>query len=137
MARRLTDAEILARIPAARARAAATSAAGLHATSARYDRRGHRILLELTNGYLLGIPVQTLPHLAGATRAQLADVELSPHGAGLHFPAVDADYSVPGLVLAMTAREIGRRGGRAKSAAKAESARANGARGGRPRKTAA
>jgi hypothetical protein len=137
MARRLTDAEILAQIPAARARAKAADVGGLHATSVRYDRTHHRILLELTNGYLIGVPVQALPHLASATRAQLADVELSPEGGGLHFPALDADYSVPALVLAMTAREIGQRGGRAKTTAKTDAARANGTRGGRPRKTAA
>ena len=77
MSRRLTTAEILAQIPAARTRGAQERKAGLRATSARYDRRGARLVLELTNGFLFGIPVATLPRLAQATAAQLADVELA------------------------------------------------------------
>ena len=134
MSRRLTTAEILAQIPAARTRGAQERKAGLRATSARYDRRGARLVLELTNGFLFGIPVATLPRLAQATAAQLADVELSPEGGVLHFDALDADYSVPGLVLSVTAREVGRQGGQVRSAAKTRAAKANGAKGGRPRK---
>ncbi len=134
MPRRLTTAEILAQIPAARTRGAQERKAGLRATSARYDRRGERLGLELTNGFLFGIPVATLPRLAQATAAQLADVELSPEGGALRFDALDADYSVPGLVLSATAREVGRQGGQVRSAAKTRAAKANGAKGGRPRK---
>lgn len=134
MSRRLTTAEILAQIPAARTRGAQERKAGLRATSARYDRRGARLVLELTNGFLFGIPVATLPRLAQATATQLADIELSPEGGALHFDALDADYSVPGLVLSVTAREVGRQGGLVRSAAKTRAAKANGAKGGRPRK---
>ena len=135
--RRLTDAEILAQIPAARARADRERKAGLYAQSARYDKRNHRILIELTNGYLLGIPVSTLPHLASATAQQLSEVETG--GDDLTFPSLDADYSVPAIVLSwmntrQAARELARVAGRATSPAKARAARSNGAKGGRPRK---
>jgi hypothetical protein len=43
-------------------------------------------VLELTNGYLLGIPITALPDLAGATSAQLAGVELSGAGMALRVP---------------------------------------------------
>lgn len=133
-ARPLTDADIDREIADAAAASAADAAAGLYATTARYDRARRRIVLELTNGYLLGVPVDALPDLATATAAQLAAVELSPAGMALRIPALDADYSVPGLVLALAARERGRRGGKATSRRKKRAARANGAKGGRPRK---
>lgn len=136
MASRPTEAEILAQIPAARARATAEREAGLRAKAARYDRKTGRFVLELTNGYVLGVPVNTLPALGKATQGQLAAVELSATGSAIRIPGLDADYSVPGLVLALTAREVGRRGGQVRSRAKSLAAKANGAKGGRPRKLA-
>lgn len=133
MAKRLSAREVLAQIPAARERAVRERSSGLRATSVRYDRRAGRIVLELTNGFLLGIPVATMSHLKNATAFELAAAELSPEGGALRFDALDADYSVPGLVLSMTAREVGRHGGAVRSVAKAKAARANGAKGGRPR----
>ena len=129
---KLTDAEILAQLPAAQARGEAMRASGLHATSARYDRARRRIILELTNGFLLGVPVLSLPALAAATASELAAVEVSAQGTTLSIPALDADYSVAGLVLSLAARENGRRGGAVTSRAKTDAARANGAKGGRP-----
>jgi hypothetical protein len=134
MAKPPTDAEIRAQIPAARAGARADREAGLRATSVRYDARNRRLVLELTNGYALAIPVSTLPDLVEATAAQLAGCELDGSGGVLSIPALDADYSVAGLVLALTAREVGRLGGAARSEAKTRAAKANGAKGGRPRK---
>ena len=112
-------------------------AAGLYATSARYDRRHHRFVLELTNGYSLGVPVSMLSRLDGATAKQLSEVEVDPAGMGLRIPSLDADYSVPGLVQALTAKENGRRGGQATSTRKKRASRANGKKGGRPRKGSA
>ena len=137
MANRPTEAEILAQLPAARAREKAEREAGLRATSARYDRATRRIVLELTNGFALGVPVNALRALRDATQAQLLEVELSAVGSAIRIPALDADYSVPGLILALTAREIGRRGGQVRSKAKSLAAKANGAKGGRPRKLTA
>lgn len=136
MAKRLSSTEIIAQIPAARARAEAARRAGLRATSARYDRKCERLVLELTNGFLVGIPVAELPHLAHATAAQLAAVEVSPGGGAIRIDAVDADYSVPGLILSLAARERGARGGRVVSDVKAAAARKNGAKGGRPKRVA-
>lgn len=130
-----TDAQIDAQIARARARSAQYEAAGLYASAARYDRTSRRLVLELTNGYSLGIPVSTLPHLHEATAAQLTAVELSSEGMTLRIPALDADYSVPGLVLSMSAKEIGRKGGQATSKQKKRASRTNGLKGGRPRKT--
>lgn len=138
MARRethpLTDTEIGEQLEAARVAYAHDRSAGLYASAARYDQEEQRIVMTLTSGYLIGIPVAALPHLANATSAQLAAVKVSASGMTLSIPGLDADYSVAALVLAMTAGEIGRRGGQSTSDAKAAASRANGARGGRPRK---
>ncbi len=139
MASKLTNAEILAQIPAARERGEGRRQAGLLAKSATYDRTSRRFLLELTNGALLGVPVASLPALHNATPKELSEVELTPAGGGLHFGALDVDISVPGIVLATIGKQIVARafagaGGSAKSHAKSAAARANGAKGGRPRK---
>jgi hypothetical protein len=136
---KLTRAEILSQIPAARARGEATRKAGLLASSVAYDRRSGRFLLELTNGTLLGIPVRALSGLAEATPRQLSTVKLEGAGGGLRIEELDADVSVPGLILATVGKEIvaktfGHVGGSATSKAKAAAARLNGAKGGRPRK---
>lgn len=136
MVKRPTEAEILAQLPAADAREAAERTVGLRAAKVRYDRKTHRFVLELTSGYLVGVPTRALPHLAEATAAQLAEVKVDLGGSSIRIPALDADYSVPGLVLAITARETGRRGGLVRSKAKSLAAKVNGAKGGRPRKTA-
>ena len=133
--------EILAQIPAARARSAREWKEGRRATSARYDRPTGRIVMELSNGYLYGFPVTSIPELAKASAKQLAAVEVSPGGSGLHWEELDADLSVAGLLLSALGRgekltELARIAGRAKSPAKAAASRANGAKGGRPRKVA-
>jgi hypothetical protein len=138
---RPTDAEILAQIPAARARARAADAAEPRARSARYDRGSERIVVELTNGCALHFPPALAQGLEGASVAELQAVEVYPGGIGLRWDALDVDLSVPRLVegffggVAWTASQLGKRGGRASSAAKAAAVRENGKKGGRPRKT--
>ncbi len=134
MAERLTNKEIRSQLPGAKRRAALERAQGLRATSARFDKKGGRIVLELTNGFLVGIPLTALVDIAEASASQLAEVQVSPAGGALYFDALDAHYSVSGLVLAMTATEVGRAGGKSRTSAKRRAARANGAKGGRPRK---
>jgi hypothetical protein len=132
--KRLTDEEILAQIPAARARGERSLRTEPHAASARYDRATRTLVVMLTSGAGGVVPVA----LAGATDAQLAEVEVSPMGVGLSWPALGADLTVAGLVRYVfdrrtLARAVGAAGGRVRSKAKAEAARANGAKGGRPR----
>ncbi|MEO6211727.1 MAG: DUF2442 domain-containing protein [Gemmatimonadaceae bacterium] len=140
--RRTPLSEILAQLPAARARHEREHKAGRHATSARYDRTSDRVVMELSNGYLLGFPTKALPYFDKATAKQIAAVEVSPGGMGLHWEELDVDLDVAGLLLdsigrAAKSRELARVAGRVKSPAKAAAARANGAKGGRPRKTVA
>jgi predicted transcriptional regulator len=110
------------------------------AVSARYDRRRARIVVALSTGVEIAFPPRLAEGLAAASADDLADIEVSPAGLGLHWPKLDADLYVPALLEGVTgskrwmAAELGAAGGRAQSDAKAAAARENGRKGGRPRK---
>lgn len=138
---RTTKTEILRQLATARAHEARERRAGRRAVTAHYDARTGRVMLELSSGFLFGFPARAIPALARATPEELATVELSPRGGALHWEGLDADLSIPGLLLASVERparlrELARLAGRTRSAAKAAAARANGVKGGRPRKAA-
>lgn len=128
----LTDAQI----EAANERGRIAQASEPRAVSARYDAKAGRIVVELTSGATFAFPPALVQGLCDATPEQLADIEVSPIGYGLHWPQLDEDYSVPGLMNGVfgTAKWMAAKAGRTTSAAKAAAARANGAKGGRPRK---
>lgn len=111
-----------------------------YAIAARYDRRRERVVVSLNNGVELTFPPRLAEGLADAAPADLAKIELSPSGLGLHWPRLDADLYVPGLLAGAfgskrwMAAQLGAAGGSVRSAAKARSARANGRLGGRPPK---
>ncbi len=113
------------------------------ATSAHYERRGARIVVSLSNGLDLAFPVRMAEGLSGAKAADLADIEITPTGLGLHWPRLDADLYLPALMNGLfgarrwMASLLGKVGGKATSSAKQAAARANGKRGGRPRKVVA
>jgi hypothetical protein len=108
------------------------------AATARYDRRLGRVIVELTNGCTFTLPPRLAQGLETATPDQLAAVEVLGAGYGLHWEALDADLSIPGLLAGLfgTKAYMARHAGQATSPAKAAAARANGAKGGRPRKSA-
>jgi Protein of unknown function (DUF2442) len=111
------------------------------ATSARYDRERDRIVVELDTGSEFAFPRLQAQGLEAAKPSDLDKIEISPSGFGLHFPKLDADLWLPALLQGIfgsknwIAAQLGTRGGRAKSKAKARAARVNGKLGGRPRKT--
>jgi hypothetical protein len=132
----LTDAEF----EAAARRGDELSRREPRAAAACYDADSGRVVVELTNGCTFAFPARALQGLADATDEALAQVEVLGSGYGLHWEALDADFSVPSLLMGLfgtekwIAREQARRAGRARSPAKSEAARRNGAKGGRPRK---
>ena len=137
--RRLSDAEILAQVPAARVRERRERKQGLRASAARYDRAARRVVLELTNGYSFAFPVAAIPALQSASPSTLATVEIDPSGGALRWDSLDVDLSVPGLLLGAVGvderlRHFAGLAGSVRSDAKASAARANGSKGGRPRK---
>ena len=112
------------------------------AVYARYDRRVSRVVVGLDNGLELAFPPRLAEGLERATPAELSVIEISPLGDGLHWPAIDADLSVPGLMAGVfgskrwMASTLGAAGGRSRTAAKTRAARENGHKGGRPKKVA-
>jgi hypothetical protein len=92
----------------------------------------------LTNGCSFTFPPRLAQGLETATDDQLAAVQILGHGYGLHWPALDTDISIPGLLAGIfgTKAHMARLAGGTRSPAKAAAARANGAKGGRPRKAA-
>lgn len=106
------------------------------ASTARYDRKLDRVVVDLTNGCTFGFPPRIVQGLEQATEAELAEVEVLGAGYGLHWETLDVDFTVPGLLAGIfgTRAYMARHAGRATSPAKAAAARANGAKGGRPRK---
>lgn len=128
----LTDAQI----EAAEERGRIAQQTEPRAVSARYDAKSKRIVVELTSGATFAFPPALVQGLCDATPEQLADIAVTPIGYGLHWPQLDEDYSVPGLMNGIfgTAKWMAARAGRATSPAKAAAARANGRKGGRPRK---
>jgi len=111
-----------------------------HATTARYDRCNNRVIVSLHTGLELALPPHLVEGLADATADALSEIEISPSGLGLHWPQLDADLYVPALLEGQfgtkgwMARELGAAGGKSRSSAKSNAARANGLKGGRPRK---
>jgi hypothetical protein len=134
----LTDADV----QKAEKRMQARMQAHPRAVSARYDRRGARIVVTLSNGLDLGVPVGLAQGLTGAKASELAAIEITPTGLGLHWPKLDVDLYLPSLLQGLfgtrrwMAGILGKAGGSATSSAKKTAARANGRRGGRPRKDA-
>jgi hypothetical protein len=93
----------------AKAREAATIANAVEprAESAYYDqgsdseallRSADRIVINLKSRATFSFPPALAQGLAGASPEDLAEVEVTPSGDGLHWEKLDADFSVPALL---------------------------------------
>jgi hypothetical protein len=124
-------------------RAAAVLAKTPTAVAARYDRRTDRVVIDLSSRLTVSFKPQDAQGLEEAKPDQLAKIEISPSGLGLHFPKLDADLYLPSLLEGFLgsrrwmAARLGKAGGQARSTAKTAAVRANGKLGGRPKKAAA
>lgn len=136
--RTVCDSQILAQIHAGRKRERIARQTEPRAAAATYDRSTGLITLVLTNQVVFGFPPQLLPGINYASPSELGEVEVDPSGEGLFWEKLNVAISVPGLVEKLFGTrgwmsQLGKAGGKAKSAAKSRAARANGAKGGRPR----
>src|ERR1700736_2158446 len=68
------------------------------AVSAHYDRKTGWIEVHLSSKLIVRFSPADVEGLEGARAAQLKEIEISPSGFGIHFPALDADLYVPGLL---------------------------------------
>lgn len=128
----------LAKAGEAFARGNLEQASPSRAKAARFDVRRNVVVVELVNGSSFAFPPELAQGLAGASAADLSVIEVSPMGTGLHWPRLDADLTVSGLLAGVFGsrtwmRAHAARAGSVKSPAKAAAARANGAKGGRPK----
>lgn len=110
------------------------------AISAHYDGKTGQIVIHLSSKLIVSFSPGDIEGLQDARSSQLHEIEISPSGFGIHFPAVDADLYVPGLLAGFLdsrtwmASRLGQIGGQSRSKAKKTASRANGKLGGRPRK---
>lgn len=68
------------------------------AVSARYDPHSHQVIIQLRSGEDFAFSPELVPNLRGASAGDLAEVQVTPSGAGLHWERLDEDLSVPALV---------------------------------------
>jgi len=112
------------------------------AVSAIYDSKSSRVIIHLSSKLIISFAPRDAQGLEHAKPSQLKEIQISPSGFGIHFPKLDADLYVPGLLEGFLgsrkwmASRLGRVGGQSKSEAKRAASRSNGRLGGRPKKLA-
>jgi len=57
------------------------------------------LIVSLLDGRKLIVPLVWFPRLARATKSQLQNYEILGDGEGIHWPEIDEDLSVAGLLL--------------------------------------
>ena len=57
-----------------------------------------RLIVDLMDGRTIAVPLAWYPRLLAATQQQRADWELAGGGYGIHWPLIDEDLSVEGLL---------------------------------------
>jgi len=127
-----------AQIDSAIARAREFEANDPRVVGVRYDAKEDSVSLSFADGLKVSIPRKQLQGLERANQSQLSKIEIIGNGTGLHWPLLDVDHYVLGLLqhrfgTKQWMKEIGRSGGMVKSGAKTKAARRNGLKGGRPR----
>jgi hypothetical protein len=129
-------------LDAATARAAALQASTPRAIAARYDDHADKVVVTLANGVDVAFSPRDSQGLETAKPEELALVEITPSGYGLHFPKLDADLYVPAILEGLLgsrrwmAARLGALGGKSRTATKIAASRENGKLGGRGRKAA-
>lgn len=94
----LDDAQLDQQIEKARQATALNQLVEPRAKAAFYDRDRHQIIIHLTSGATFSFPVQIAQGIADANPTDLAELELTPMGDGLHWETLDADLSIPQLL---------------------------------------
>jgi Protein of unknown function (DUF2442) len=112
------------------------------AVSAHYDRKSGHIVIHLSSKLILSFSQLDAQGLENGKPSQLDEIEITPSGFGIHFPRLNADLYVPGLLEGFLgskkwmASRLGQAGGQSRSRARRAASRANGKLGGRPQKVA-
>ncbi|HAG82526.1 MAG TPA: DUF2442 domain-containing protein [Cyanobacteria bacterium UBA12227] len=94
----LDEATLKHKIEQARKAAAIANITEPRAISAYYNQEHNQIVIHLRSGAIYSFPTDIAQGLAGASPEDLAEVEVTPSGDGLHWEKLDADFSVSGLL---------------------------------------
>ncbi|MEX2328040.1 MAG: DUF2442 domain-containing protein [Pseudomonadales bacterium] len=73
------------------------------ATSVRVT--ADKLIVELSDGRELSVPVSWYPRLENGNEAERNNFELMPSGHGIHWPDLDEDISVSGLLAGKPSNE--------------------------------
>lgn len=85
-------------IERARQVAALANATEPRATIAYYDAPNKLVVIQLKSGAIFSFPPAITQGLSSADAEELAAVEITPSGEGLHWEALDTDLHVPSLL---------------------------------------
>lgn len=66
------------------------------------------LIVSLSDGRSLSVPIVWFPRLVKANASERADYELLGNGEGVHWPQIDEDISVAGLLAGKPSAEFGR-----------------------------
>ena len=75
-----------------------TSAVELHALARSVRFTDSDMVVELVDGRTVSVPLLWFPRLRKATPAQLRNFEILADGEGIHWPEIDEDLRVAGLL---------------------------------------
>ena len=87
----------------------ASSVASIEPIAAEVDVTEHELIVSLVDGRRIAVPLVWFPRLLHASTEQRAVFELIGDGEGSHWPDVDEDVSVRGLVLGYPSVEYRKR----------------------------
>lgn len=101
------------------------------AVAATYNAAAETIAVTLSSGVTLIVPRALLEGLDNGTPEQLAAIEIVGPGTGLHWPLLDVDHYLPGLIQGIFGTQqwmtaLQRQGGHAQPGAETPSVRRNG-----------
>lgn len=133
-----TDAEMDAQVDAWREKYGNMPEAP-HAEFVDIDNAQRLMIIRMSNGRRVVIPLEDLQGLADATPEQLEQWEMVGLGSGMDWPDLNISFSIEGLLQGSYGNQIWmqklrQKGGAARSEAKRQASRANGTKGGRPKK---
>jgi hypothetical protein len=100
------------------------------------------LIIGLSNGRRIALPIEEVPELSKATKKALQNCELVGRGTAINFPDIDVALPIDGIIEGVYGKsrwmaELGQKGGSAKTEAEWQASRANVKKGGRPKKVVA
>jgi hypothetical protein len=75
-----------------------TLAVGLHPLAQNVEFTNDDLIVSLVDGQKVTVPLVWFSRLSRATKTQLENYELLGDGEGIHWPDIDEDLSVAGLL---------------------------------------